>query len=37
MAFLGTPREELGDRQLRRTTRASAGWLGITVAGAVDA
>jgi hypothetical protein len=37
MAFFGTPREELGDLQLRRTTRASAGWLGITITGAVDA
>ena len=34
LAFLDVPREELVDLGLRRTTRASAGWLGITIAGA---
>ena len=37
LAFLDTPREELADLGLRRATRASAGWLGITITGAVDA
>jgi hypothetical protein len=37
LAFLDTPREELADLGLRRASRASAGWLGITITGAVDA
>jgi hypothetical protein len=36
MVFHETPREELADLGLRRVTRASAGWLGITITGAVD-
>jgi len=37
LAFHETPREELADLGLRRATRASAGWLGITITGAVAA
>lgn len=37
LAFLDTPREELADLQLRRASRASVGWLGITITGATDA
>jgi Acetoacetate decarboxylase (ADC) len=37
LAFLEAPREELADLRLRGTTRASAGWLGITITGASDA
>jgi hypothetical protein len=37
LTFLETPREELADLALRGVTRASAGWLGITITGAVDA
>jgi hypothetical protein len=36
LAFHDTPREELADVGLRRATRASAGWLGITITGAVE-
>jgi hypothetical protein len=36
LAFLDVPREELVDLGLRRTTRASAGWLGITITGAAE-
>jgi hypothetical protein len=36
LAFFETPREELADLRLRRATRASAGWLGMTIAGAVE-
>ncbi|HVP69245.1 MAG TPA: acetoacetate decarboxylase family protein [Anaeromyxobacteraceae bacterium] len=34
LTFHATPREELADLGLGRVTRASAGWLGITIAGA---
>jgi len=34
LTFADVSREELCDLGLRRTTRASAGWLGITIAGA---
>ena len=34
LAFLETPREELADLRLRGPTRASAGFLGITITGA---
>jgi hypothetical protein len=34
LAFLDVPREELVELRLRRATRASAGWLGITITGA---
>jgi len=34
--FFETPREELADLGLRKALRASAGWLGITITGAVD-
>jgi hypothetical protein len=34
LTFLDVPREELSDLLLRRPTRASAGWLGITIEGA---
>jgi Acetoacetate decarboxylase (ADC) len=37
LTFLETPREELADLRLRRATRASAGWLGITITGAAEA
>jgi len=37
LAFLDTPREELADLGLAAATRASAGWLGITISGSVDA
>jgi len=37
LAFFETPREELADLRLRAVRRASAGWLGITITGAVDA
>jgi hypothetical protein len=37
LAFLETPREELADLRLRGATRASAGWLGITITGAAEA
>jgi hypothetical protein len=37
LTFFDTPRDELADLGLRRTTRANAGWLGITITGAVDA
>jgi hypothetical protein len=37
LAFHATPREELADLGLRRAIRASAGWLGITITGAVAA
>ncbi len=37
LAFLETPREELADLRLRGATRASAGWLGITITGAAAA
>jgi hypothetical protein len=37
LAFFDTPREELADLGLRGVTRASAGWLGITITGAVEA
>ncbi|HET8539740.1 MAG TPA: acetoacetate decarboxylase family protein [Anaeromyxobacter sp.] len=36
LAFLDVPREELVDLGLRRTLRASAGWLGITITGAAE-
>jgi Acetoacetate decarboxylase (ADC) len=35
LAFLDVPREELVDLRLRSATRASAGWLGMTITGAV--
>ena len=35
LVFHETPREELADLGLRRVVRASAGWLGITITGAV--
>jgi Acetoacetate decarboxylase (ADC) len=34
LSFFETPREELADLRLHRATRASAGWLGITITGA---
>lgn len=34
LVFHETPREELADLRLRGATRASAGWLGITITGA---
>jgi acetoacetate decarboxylase len=37
LAFLEAPREELADLKLRAATRASAGWVGITITGAADA
>jgi Acetoacetate decarboxylase (ADC) len=37
LVFFDTPREELADLRLRRATRASAGWLGMTVTGALAA
>jgi hypothetical protein len=37
LAFLDTPREELADLGLRGVMKASAGWLGITITGAVGA
>ncbi len=37
LAFLETPREELADLRLRGVTRASAGWMGMTITGAADA
>ncbi len=37
LVFLETPREELADLGLRGATRASAGWLGITITGAAEA
>jgi len=37
LVFFDTPREELADLRLQRATRASAGWLGITIAGATEA
>lgn len=37
LAFLDTPREELADLKLRRAIRASAGWMGMTITGAVAA
>ena len=37
LAFLETPREELADLGLRGATRASAGWIGITITGAAEA
>ncbi len=36
LAFLETPREELADLRLRGATRASVGWLGITITGAAE-
>jgi hypothetical protein len=36
LAFFETPREELADLRLRAATRASAGWLGMTITGAVE-
>lgn len=36
LAFLETPREELADLRLRGTTRASAGWMGMTITGASE-
>jgi hypothetical protein len=36
LEFLDVPREELVDLRPRRTTRASAGWLGITITGAAE-
>ncbi len=36
LAFHATPREELADLGLRRATRASAGWMGMTITGAVE-
>lgn len=36
LAFFETPREELADLRLRGVTRASAGWLGITITGAAE-
>ena len=36
LAFLETPREELADLRLRGPTRASAGWMGMTIAGAAE-
>jgi hypothetical protein len=35
LAFLETPREEVADLGLRRVTKASAGWMGMTITGAV--
>jgi hypothetical protein len=35
LAFLETPREELADLRLRGAGRASAGWMGMTITGAV--
>jgi hypothetical protein len=37
LAFLPVPREELSDLDLRCAVRASAGWVGITIAGATPA
>jgi hypothetical protein len=37
LAFLPAPREELCDLELRGPTRASAGWVGITITGATRA
>ncbi len=37
LAFLEAPREELAELKLRGATRASAGWVGITITGAADA
>jgi hypothetical protein len=37
LAFLDTPREELADLRLRRAIRASAGWMGMTITGALPA
>jgi hypothetical protein len=36
LAFLETPREELSDLRLRGATRASAGWMGMTITGAAE-
>ena len=36
LAFFETPREELADLRLRSATRASAGWLGMTITGAIE-
>jgi hypothetical protein len=36
LTFLDVPREELADLGLRRTLRASAGWLGVTITGAAE-
>ena len=35
LAFLETPREELADLKLRRATKASAGWMAMTITGAI--
>ena len=37
LAFFETPREELADLGLRGATRASAGWMGMTITGATAA
>ncbi len=37
LSFLPAPREELADLALREATRASAGWVAITITGAVAA
>jgi hypothetical protein len=37
LTFLPVPQEELSDLELRRATRASAGWAGITISGAAPA
>jgi hypothetical protein len=37
LSFFETPREELADLRLRAATRASAGYLGITITGAAEA
>jgi len=36
LVFLETPREELADLRLRGVTRASAGWMGMTITGAAE-
>ena len=36
LSFLDAPREELSDVGLRGVTRASAGWMGMTITGAAE-